>query len=156
MTMQQPQSESVTLNDILITDELLGRSPRSANWQAEAQAMQSLARQMAQDSKSLMQTLVDIALDLCQAGTTGISLLETTPNGEEIFRWNFLAGTLAQYVGGTTPRNFSPCGVCLDRGTPVLFSHPERYFTYFQAAKTPVVEGLVLPLIADDRPPQQF
>jgi PAS domain S-box-containing protein len=148
--MQKPQPETITLNDILITEELSRRSRRTPNWQAEAQAMQSLARQMVQDSESMMQNLVEIALELCQAGTAGLSLPETTTDGEEIFRWNVLAGTLAQYVGGTTPRNFSPCGVCLEHGTPVLFSHPEWYFTYFQAAKTPVVEGLVLPLIADN------
>jgi hypothetical protein len=28
---------------------------------------------------------------------------------------------------------------------PVLFSHPERRFTYFRAAGVPFVEGLVLP-----------
>ncbi|WP_242046420.1 PAS domain S-box protein [Calothrix anomala] len=111
--------------------------------------MQSVAQQMASNSQTLLQSLVDIALDLCIAGSTGVSLLEKTPNGEEVFRWNVLAGALAQYLGGTTKRDFSPCGVCLDRGTPQLFSHPERYFTYFQAANTPIVEGLVLPLIGD-------
>ncbi|MUL35172.1 GAF domain-containing protein [Gloeocapsopsis dulcis] len=147
--MQRPQPETVTLNDVLITEELFKRSPRPPNLQAENQALRSLAQQMARDSQSLMQTLLDTALELCQAGTAGVSLLETTPDGEETFRWTVLAGTLAHYVGGSAPRNFSPCGVCLDQGTPVLFSHPERYFTYFQAANTPVVEGLVLPLVAD-------
>lgn len=148
--MHQHQPPRVTLNNIVITEELSGRSPRPPNWQAQAQAMQPLARQMAQGSQSLLQTLADIALELCQAGTAGVSLLETTPDGEEIFRWVVLAGTLAHHVGGSTPRNFSPCGVCLEYGTPVLFSHPERYFTYFQEANTPIVEGLVLPLIADN------
>src|SRR3712207_2888184 len=152
------------LEDILITQELSQRAatrldgqPRSPDWQAEAQAMQTLARQMASGSEALLQSLVETAVELCQAGTAGISLLETTPDGEEIFRWTVLAGTLSQYVGGTTPRNFSPCGVCLDclgsdgsdRNTPQLFSYPERHFTYLQKANMPIVEGLVLPLIAD-------
>jgi PAS domain S-box-containing protein len=146
--MQRPQPESVTLNDVLMTEELSRRSPRPPDWRSEAQVMQTLARQMANDSETMLQSLVDIAVELCQAGTAGVSLLETTPDGAEIFRWTVLAGTLSQYVGGTSPRNFSPCGVCLDRGTPQLFSHPERYFTYFQEANTPIVEGLVLPLMA--------
>lgn len=148
--MQQSQTKAVTLDDILITKELSRRSPRLPNWQAEAQAMQPLARQMAQGA-DLLQTLVEIALELCQAGTVGVSLLETTPDGEDIFHWVVLAGTLAQYFGGSTPGNFSPCKVCLEHGTLQLFSHPERYYTYFQTANTPIVEGLVLPLIADDR-----
>ncbi|MBD1913233.1 MULTISPECIES: ATP-binding protein [unclassified Leptolyngbya] len=147
--MQRPKSETVTLKDILITEELAQRPPRSPNLQAENQAMRSLAQQMARDSQSLMQTLADTALELCQAGTAGVSLLETTADGEKCFRWNVLAGTLAHHAGSTTPHHFSPCGVCLDQGTPVLFSHPGSYFTYFQAANTLIVEGLVLPLMAD-------
>jgi PAS domain S-box-containing protein len=148
--MQRPQPEPVTLNDILITEELSNRSPRPPNLLSENQALHTLAQQMVNQPETMLQSLVDISLDLCSAGTAGVSLLETTPDGEEIFRPNVLAGRLAQHVGGTTPRNFSPCGVCLERGTPVLFSHPERYFSYFQEANTPIVEGLVLPLIADN------
>ncbi|MBF2014798.1 MAG: hypothetical protein IGS23_06230 [Rivularia sp. T60_A2020_040] len=65
--------------------------------------MQTLARQMTGAPETLMQTLADIALSLCQAGTAGVSLLETTSDGEEIFRWNVLAGTLAHHVGGSAP-----------------------------------------------------
>ncbi|MBW4524340.1 MAG: PAS domain S-box protein [Phormidium tanganyikae FI6-MK23] len=150
---------SVTLNDILITEELSQRiasqisqkSLHSPDWQAEAQAMQSLARSMVQEPESLPQRLVETALELCQAGTAGISLLETTSDGKEILRWAALAGTLAQYVGKTIPRNLSPCGICIDRQSPQLFSHPEYYSTYFQAANTSIVEGLALPLIVDRR-----
>lgn len=147
--MQRPNPKTVTLNDILITEELSRRASRVPNLQAENQVMRMLLHRMASDTETLLQTLVDTALELCEAGTTGVSLLETTPDGEEIFRAQALAGNLAPHAGGSTPRNFSPCGVCLEQGSPVLFSHPERYFTYFQAANTPIVEGLVLPLIAD-------
>ncbi len=154
--MQRPRSKTVKLDDVVITKELSRRSPRPTNLQAENQAMRSLARQMAGDSKTLLQTLVEIALELCQAGTAGVSLLETSDQ-EEVFRWSELAGRFRH--DGTIPRDFSPCGVCLDgippsgaeRGTPQLFSHPERYFTYLQAAKIPIVEALLLPLIADDQ-----
>ncbi len=148
--MQQPQTETVTLSDIIITEELSRRNPRSANLLSENQALHALARQLVNQPETMIQRLVDIALELCNAQSAGVSLLETTPTGEEVFRPNVLAGALEQYVGGTTPRHFSPCGTCLDRGTPVLYSHPERYFTYLQAANTPIVEGLVLPLIADN------
>ncbi len=148
--MQRPQSETVALNDILITEELYKRSPRPPNLLSENQALHTLAQQLVNQPETMLPTLVDMTIDLCIAGTAGVSLLETTSNGEEVFRWNVLAGTLAQYVGGTTPRNFSPCGVCLDRSAPVLFSHPERYFTDFQAVNTPVIEGLFLPIIAEN------
>ncbi|WP_445636335.1 histidine kinase [Nostoc sp. DSM 114161] len=148
--MQRPQGEIITIENIVITEELDRRNSRAANLLKENQALQALARQLVNQPQTMLQSLVDIALELCSAGTAGVSLLEVTANGEEIFRWNVLAGALAKYVGGTTPRDFSPCGVCLERGTPQLYSYPERYFTYLQAANTPIVEGLVLPLIADN------
>ncbi|WP_413161561.1 PAS domain S-box protein [Capilliphycus salinus ALCB114379] len=144
------QPENLTLDDILLTSELSRRSPSPPNWQAEVRAMQTLAAQMAINSETLLQSLVDVALELCQAGSAGVSLLETTPEGEEVFRWNVLAGQLAEYVGGTSPRNCSPCGVCLERGEPQLYSHPERYFTYLQTAKISTVEVLLLPLIVEN------
>ncbi|BDA70795.1 hypothetical protein CAL7716_049610 [Calothrix sp. PCC 7716] len=138
------------LEDILITDELQGRTPRASNLQAENQALRALAQQLVNQPQTMLQSLVDIALELCQAGTAGVSLLEVMPNGEEVFRWNVLAGILKQHVGAITPRNFSLCSICLDHGTPQLFSHPEPYFTYYQAAKTPVVEVLVLPITSEN------
>jgi signal transduction histidine kinase len=49
-------------------------------------------------------------------------------------------------VGGTTPRQFSPCGLCLDRDSAILVCRPARLFEYFDAASPPIVEGLIVPL----------
>ncbi len=140
---------SIQLEDILITKELSLRSPRQTNLQAENEALRSLARQLVHKPEKILQSLVEMAIELCDAETAGVSLIETQPEGEEVVRWVAMAGTLAAQVGGCTPRNNSPCGVCLEQGSPVLFSHPERYFTYFQAANIPFVEALVLPLICE-------
>ncbi|MBP5973953.1 PAS domain-containing protein [Brasilonema sp. CT11] len=156
--MQRPEPETVTLDHVVITEELSRRSPRPPNLQAENQALHALVRQLVNQPEAMLQSIVDMALDLCSAQSAGVSLLETTPTGEEIFRWNVLAGTLKQYVGNTAPRNFSPSGTCLDglrpggaeRGTPVLFSYPSRYFTYLQETEAQIVEILVLPLIANN------
>lgn len=150
--MQRPRPETVTLNDVLITEELACRSPRSPNWQAEAEAMSLLSRQMVRDPKSLLQTLVATAIDLCQAHTAGVSLLEATPSGELNFRWQAIAGTLSDSLGHVVPYSASFCldAVCLEQNGPVLFAHPERYFAHRQAVDVPIVEALMLPLMADD------
>lgn len=143
---------SANLEDILITAALAERSPRTPNLRAETQALHTIARQLAEQSQTMLKTLVTVAKDLCQAGTAGVSLLEVTPEGEEIFRWSAIAGALADYEGQTTPRNFSPCGTCLDCRSPQLYAYPERYFTYLQPAKPPLVEGLVVPLMGANQP----
>ena len=138
------------LNDVLITDQLARRSPRDPNLQAENQAMRSLARQLAREPNGMLQSLVDLAVDLCGASAAGISLIESQSTGEEVFRWVALAGALAFQVGECRDRFMSPCAVCLEQAAPVLFSYPERYFPRASQSDLPaVVEELVLPLIAE-------
>ncbi|MEX0712645.1 MAG: ATP-binding protein [Pirellulales bacterium] len=134
----------VTLEDILITPELSRRRSRAPDYPAENRALVALARAMATNPKNLPQKLVDLALELCRAGSAGISLLKTDAEGE-YFSWEALAGVYAPRVGGRTPRNFSPCGTTLDRGAPQLFSCPARYFTYFERVDSRIAEGLVIP-----------
>jgi PAS domain S-box-containing protein len=104
------------------------------------------------EPQSMLKTLVRLALDLCQADTVGVSLLETAPNGEALFRWVAIAGAIEQWEQNTTPGDFSPCGTTLTCKQPQLYSYPERFFTYLSHPQFPVVEGLLIPLQANDRP----
>ena len=81
--------------------------------------------------------LVQLAMEICGADSAGISVLEG-----EIFRWFNLKGKLSVFEGATTPRNFSPCGVCLDRNAVVLMERPERVYTWISDAKITVPEVL--------------
>ncbi|MBW4595346.1 MAG: PAS domain S-box protein [Brasilonema angustatum HA4187-MV1] len=146
------KQKQINLEDILITEELSRRLPKTIDLQAENQALHTLARQLAQSPQIMLKTLVGVARDLCQAGTAGVSLLDLTPTGESIFHWVALAGEFEEYEQGTCPGDFSPCGVCLERRSPQLFLYPERYFTYLQQAKPAIIESLVIPLVIDEQP----
>ena len=117
----------------------------------ENAGLRRIAAKSGEGPYAVLQGLLAAALELCGGGphssTSGVSLLETTPDGEQQFRWVALAGCLAAHVGGTTPRNFSPCGVCLDRNAPVLFARPDLRFDYFQSAGIEFTEGLVVPFL---------
>jgi signal transduction histidine kinase len=141
-----PPRVGVQLKDILITTELANRANREPNWKAQSIAFSMLARIMANNPERLVDTLLKMALELCGADTSGLSMLETMSRNQQLFRWTNVAGTLKGRVGATTPRNFSPCGVCTDNASAQLFSHPERYFTYFADANVPFVEALVIPI----------
>jgi len=115
--------------------------------------MHSLAQVMTTDSSvAVLKRLATLAIELCGAGTGGVSVIEEGENGEQIFRWQALAGELDAHEGGQTPRDWSPCGECLKTGKVMLYSYPARYFTYFQEIDTPIVEGLVVPMYADNVP----
>lgn len=108
--------------------------------------MTDLIGAMAGNSQTVLDTVTEAALSLCRAGSTGISLLEAADSEEAIFRWVALSGAYKDFIGGHTPRNWSPCGVCLDEGAPVLLSYPGRVFTYLAVVEPPIVEGLIVPI----------
>lgn len=145
-------SHPITEADVLITEVLASRSARPPDLAAENQALRTLAQHLMDEPQSMLKTLVRLALDLCRADTVGVSLLETTPTGQSIFRWVAIAGALEPFEQGTTPGNFSPCGTTLACNQPQLYSYPERFFTYLYHPQFPVVEGLLIPLQVSDCP----
>ena len=92
-------SEPARLEDILITQKLQLRRRRKPNAHAENAALRALARVMATAPHELVDTLLRASLELCSAGTAGLSLMETSSEGEQIFRWTNLAGALDRHVG---------------------------------------------------------
>jgi signal transduction histidine kinase len=134
------------LEGVLNNSELRARPHRTRDLGTESKAFRILARVMANSPRELPDTLLRLALELCRAGTAGISLCETLPDSEPIFRWTSLAGLLKEHADGFALRNVSPCGVPLDRKAPQLFLYPARTFPFLNLLPVPVVEALVVPL----------
>lgn len=135
----------LTLSEITITPELWTRSSEPPDVAAETAAIRRLADTMAADPSKTLQTCVELALELCHADTCGISLYERTDAGEEVFRWIALAGVLKDHLHGTTPRHFSPCGICVDNSQPLLMRRPELFYKYLDVGP-PFHDALLIPL----------
>jgi hypothetical protein len=130
---------------VVKTGVLKTRTTRAANLTAHNEAFFALSQRLLSPPLELLQELLESALKLCNAGSSGVSLLEDSA-GEAPFHWVALAGRYRGYVGGTTPRHASPCGYTLDAGVPQLFDEPGRHFACFEKADPPIIEGLVLPI----------
>jgi len=148
---RRPASE--LLNEVLITPELWRRRAHQVDAAALDRVRREIANHLTGPEQLLLQALVRAALDLCGAHSAGFSTCATDEHGADIFRWDAIAGALAHAIGGSTPRNWSPCGVTLDRQSAQLFYHQHRYFTYFSTAKPLIVEGLVLPVYLERNKP---
>jgi two-component sensor histidine kinase len=81
-----------------------------------------------------------------------LSLLEENP-APGVFRWHHLTGTLARFTGATTPRNYSPCGIVLDKDAPVLTAYSERGYDWIAACNVTLPEVLLVPLHIDSKEP---
>ena len=134
-----PQS----LAGVFITAELSRRTSSPRNHLREKLAIQDIAERMSDQPSEILPQLVKLAMEISGAESAGISILE---QDKGLFRWFGLAGVLAAFEGATTPRNDSPCGVCLDFDGPILMDRPERVYAWIADADITVPEVLLVPL----------
>ena len=132
-----------TVAEVYVTEQLFERIAAPADHLKEKLAVRDIANQMANKPSQVLPLLVDLAIDLCGAVGGGISLYEERG---ELFRWHHLRGTLEQFNGATTPRDYSPCGITLDHRSAVLVQRPERVYSWLVEAGVSLPECLLVPL----------
>jgi signal transduction histidine kinase len=140
----------VSLESILRTEELRRRPSRPPDYEKENGALLALSSALADMPRTVLQTLADTILEVCQSGSAGVSLL-TTEDGGKRFCWPAIAGMWKAHIGGGTPRDFGPCGDVLDRNTPLLFGNVARRYTYFQPVTPAVEEALLVPFYVEGK-----
>ncbi|WP_233860375.1 GAF domain-containing protein, partial [Paraburkholderia sp. HD33-4] len=145
--------ETAPPRDLYITPELHRRVPREVDHLGEKLALQDIGAQMLDHPDQVLPKLVERAMQMTGASSAGISALDLEDGAAGVFRWRDLRGELARFEGATTPRNYSPCGVCLDRFEPTLTRRPERYYSWIAEAGAVCPEVLLVPLyVANGQP----
>lgn len=141
-------AERPELSEVVATDSLWNRRSRPARLESEIETLLELSQLVAgQNHDAVLSKISTYALHECRAESSGFSILETADDGTEIFRWTATGGRMRRFEAGTTPANFSPCGVCLERNSPQLFKHPEKAYPYLQPI-SPIAELLLIPMHA--------
>ena len=143
--------ERLSLNQVLSTSELFRRTSREPEYAAENRALVTLAQAMNQAPLTFLQKLADIALELCQADSAGISILEAC-GGASVFRWRAVAGRYAPTVNTSMARDACPCGTVLERDSVLLFDRPERHFVPLRQMNLPILENLSVPFHSGGEP----
>jgi two-component sensor histidine kinase len=149
-TIENPTSR---LQDLLITPALTQRHERAPNLRAEVEAFGELSQILGVDPRRAVRRFTQVALRLCAAGSAGLSLLKANTFGHMDFKWEVVSGALDAREGDATPRDFSSCGLCLDLGTAILLSQPEREFRYLARLRPTIFEVLTVPLYDTARRP---
>jgi PAS domain S-box-containing protein len=144
------RATAVPLEAILFTDELDRRPSRGPDFEKENFALVGLAQALSDSPETILQTLADTILSVCDCGSAGVSLL-TTHDGGKRFHWPAIAGTWKSHIGSGTPRDFGPCGDVLDRDSPLLMKHVELRYTYFQPVTPLVEEALLVPFYVEGK-----
>jgi signal transduction histidine kinase len=137
------------LHDLLSDQKFINRADCSSRAEKRFEALQTLAHVFAESPQVVLQKLVTIAVEFCGADSAGISLEEPDQNGDLKFRWVAISGTFSQYVNGTTPRFFSPCGTCLSTGRPQHYRVTKPYYDFLGVVAEPITDGMLVPWTSD-------
>ena len=150
--LASPTVSRVLRTGTLVTQELDARLGRSPDYAAENEALHALAKALTASHSAMLQTLVDTALTLCDAGSAGISLREAGAGQASAYRWVAVSGHCANRVGHIIPSDDSPGGVAVAVGAPQLFAFPKRHFACLASIVPEVTEELVVPVPGTPEP----
>ncbi|MGA7106961.1 MAG: GAF domain-containing protein, partial [Terracidiphilus sp.] len=107
--------------------------------------LQRLSRAFLERPGTILQELVNAAIDLCGADSSGISIEKEHGNDQEFYHWIATAGAYSEFLGAVLPRYPSACGLCLERGHPQHFTVSKKFFDILGVEAPLVTDGILLP-----------
>jgi PAS domain S-box-containing protein len=138
-------------DDVLIPAELASRPSRPPDYAAENRALTILAREIAINPCSVLQTCAELASELCRADSAGVSLLE--PGGENgVCRWHATVGALAGHLGGSIPQEATLHRLASVCDRVLLFNKAEQFFSDLKNVEPRAFETLLAPLQSNGEP----
>jgi RNA polymerase sigma factor (sigma-70 family) len=122
--------------------------PRDITMQMEG--LRRLTHSFVRSPDTILQELVNAAVDLCGADSAGISLETEEKSDANFYHWVATAGQYNGFLNAVLPRYPSACGICLERGKPQLFRVRQRFFDIMGIEAPLVTDGILLPWQVED------
>lgn len=136
--------------DIRNDASFAARTTHKRNSTALFEGMQRIARAFVDRPETILQELVDVAVQLCSADSAGISLEKENGTDRDFYHWVATAGQYSGFLNAVLPRYPSACGVCLERGRPQMFRVGQRFFDLMGIEAPLVTDGILLPWQAEE------
>jgi transcriptional regulator with GAF, ATPase, and Fis domain len=116
----------------------------------QMEGIQRLAHAFVERPQTMLQELVDTAIEICGAESAGISIQKKDECGEIHYHWVATAGKYGRFLNASLPPFPSACGVCIERGGPQLFRISKTFFDIMGIEAEIVTDGLLLPWQVDE------
>ena len=116
----------------------------------QMEGLQRLSRSMVESPGTILQELVNAAVDLCGADSAGISIEDPEGNDHSYYRWVATAGTYSGFLNAILPRYPSACGICLERGWAQHFTVSKQFFDTLGVEAPVVTDGILLPWCTEE------
>jgi hypothetical protein len=121
------------------------------NVAVQMEGMQRIAHAFVEKPDTILQELVNAAVELCGADSAGISIEKDDRTDSEFYHWVATAGLYSGFMDAVLPRYPSACGVCLERGQAQIFRVGQRFFDLMGIEAPLVSDGILLPWQVDDQ-----
>jgi RNA polymerase sigma factor (sigma-70 family) len=125
--------------------EFTARTLHKRDVTMQMEGLRRLTHCFVQNPDSILQELVNAAVDLCGADSAGISLETEEKSDANYYHWVATAGQYNGFMNAVLPRYPSACGICLERGKPQLFRVRQRFFDIMGIDAPLVTDGILLP-----------
>jgi RNA polymerase sigma factor (sigma-70 family) len=125
--------------------EFAARSLHTRDLTIQMEGLRRLTHSFVESPDTILQELVNAAVDLCGADSAGISLETEEKSDARYWHWVATAGQYNGFLNAVLPRYPSACGICLERGKPQLFRVSQRFFDIMGIEAPLVTDGILLP-----------
>ncbi len=131
--------------DLYTEPSFMSRPLRDRDRAPHLDGMRRLAHAFVEHPDTLLQQLVNCAIELCGADSAGISLQQVSETGEVTYHWVATAGSYARFLDAVLPAFPSACGLCLERNRPQLFRVDQRFFDVLKVEAEEALDGVLMP-----------
>jgi transcriptional regulator with GAF, ATPase, and Fis domain len=114
------------------------------------EGMRRIAHALVEDPQTVLQVLVQTAVELCGADSSAISLEKEDRTEDAYYHWVAIAGQYSNLFNAVFPHHPSGCSICLERGRPQRIRADQRYFDKLGVTAEPVTDGLMFPWQTDE------
>jgi signal transduction histidine kinase len=150
ISAMNPPDTGIDILDLHTDPAFAARHLHNRDVAVQMEGMARIAHAFVQNPDTILQELVNAAVDLCGADSSGISIEQEDATDTNYYRWVATAGQYAHFLNAVLPRFPSACGICLDRGKPQLFRVSQPFFDLMGVEAPLVTDGILLPWQADE------
>ena len=111
----------------------------------QVEGLRRLTQAFVEAPDTVLQELVNSAVDLCGADSAGISVEKEDGTDAEFYHWVATAGAYAGFLNANLPRYPSACGICLERDSPQLLRVTQPFYDLMGVNAPVVTDGILLP-----------
>jgi len=142
MTVEETGLEVV---DTRVDGAFAARQLHTRDAAMQMEGLRRLSHALLERPETILQELVQTAIQLCNADSAGISIEQPEMGDEAFYKWVAASGEYSAFINATLPRYPSACGVCLERGHAQHFTVTPKFFEILGVEASPVTDGILLP-----------